>query len=244
MMPTRQKNFYERERTILLAAEQLLLESGCYDLTLDDLAKTLDIAKGTLYKHFDSKDELFLRLLIDYETRLATITTINDSPSATITRMVLQLLLNPRRAMLFTHLEERLSSTSTGLTKQFSELYKIRRERMNALLENAKAYLQSKHSTLSTRDYLSGIWAIGQGGAVLLNSSFYQRYLGRRDTLIASLLTQALTLPLLHTAQTPSTNTPNAQPATPKTAPATTPNTTTQQDDSLSPFGKLSPPTL
>ncbi len=42
---------------------------------------------------------------------------------------------------------------------------------------------------------LSTIWAIGQGGASLLNSSFYQRYLGRRDTLRVALVQQMLDLP-------------------------------------------------
>ena len=36
---------------------------------------------------------------------------------------------------------------------------------------------------------------LGQGGAGLLNSSFYQRYLGRRDTLRLALVQQILDLP-------------------------------------------------
>lgn len=230
-MQQRQQQFYEREQMILKTAEQLLLESGDGDLTLDSLAFELDIAKGTLYKHFTSKDELFLYILINYEKRLATINAINDDSSAKIARMVLQLLLYPQRAMLFNQLEERLASTSVGLNKLFAELYKIRRERMNELLNTAQAYLESKNSALSTRDYLSSIWAIGQGGASLLNSSFYQRYLGRRDTLIVSLLVQVLNLPLLYPKMTASTAI-NPEESPPK------------EVDVFSPFGKLSPPIL
>mgnify|MGYP003416552594 CR=1 FL=1 len=59
---SRQQQFKNREEVILAVAEQLLLESGEGDITLDSLAEQLDLAKGTLYKHFTSKDELFLLL--------------------------------------------------------------------------------------------------------------------------------------------------------------------------------------
>lgn len=225
-MRRRQTTFFEREQNILATAEQLLLESGNGDIKLDELASQLDIAKGTLYKHIASKDELYLKILIRYEKSLADINAIKDDPSAQITRMVLQLLLRPQRAMLFNQLEEHLASTKTGLSKQFAELYRIRRERMNDLLATTQLYLDSKNSHLSTRDYLSTIWAIGQGGASLLNSSFYQRYLGRRDTLIVSLVSQVLQLPALYPAPTPK------------------PTPVKLEPDSFSPFGKLSPPSL
>ena len=54
---SRQHQFKVREESILAMAEQLLLESGNGDITLDSLADQLDLAKGTLYKHFSSKDE-------------------------------------------------------------------------------------------------------------------------------------------------------------------------------------------
>ena len=45
---------------------------------------------------------------------------------------------------------------------------------------------------------LAGIWALTYGAAVLLNSSFYQRYLGSRDSLKVAYIEQALALPLQH----------------------------------------------
>ena len=65
-MTSRKEQFKCREQQILEVAEQLLLESGDYDLTLDSLARHLDLAKGTLYKHFVSKDELLLLLIFVY----------------------------------------------------------------------------------------------------------------------------------------------------------------------------------
>lgn len=191
----RQQQFKHREESILSVAEQLLLESGEGDITLDSLAEQLDLAKGTLYKHFSSKDELFLRIIIRHEQQLFNLSNIHDGASAGVARVILYHLLNPQKAMLLNQIEERLASSAVGLNKLFAQLYDIRRERMKLLIAITNTYLQIQNSRLTTRDYLSTIWAIGQGGAGLLNSSFYQRYLGRRDTLQLALVQQILDLP-------------------------------------------------
>lgn len=195
-MQNRQQ-FFQRQASILAMAESLLLDSADGDLTLDDLATSLEIAKGTLYKHFTSKDELYLYLLIDYEKQLFECVQVKDGASATLARMVLLSLLNPRKAMFYHWLEERLSAYSVGQKPLFDELYRIRKERMAYLLSVADVYLEELESPMSAGDYLPTLWAIGQGGASLLNSSFYQRYLGSREHKIFVWLQQALTLPKL-----------------------------------------------
>lgn len=198
---SRQHQFKAREENILAMAEQLLLESGDGDITLDSLADQLDLAKGTLYKHFSSKDELYLRIIIRYEEQLFDINRIDDCPSAGVARMIFQQLFNPQKAMLLNQIEERLAASVTGLNRLFGELYDIRRQRMKRSIDIISAYLKDENSTLSTRDYLSSIWAMGQGGAGLLNSSFYQRYLGRRDTLRYAFVQQILELPSHYPAE-------------------------------------------
>ncbi|MPX28652.1 TetR/AcrR family transcriptional regulator [Moraxella catarrhalis] len=183
---------------ILQTAEQLLLDSGEGDLTLDSLALTLDLAKGTLYKHFASKDELLLRILIDYEKRKLDMIIVEDGAGAGVARLVLQLVNLPHRAILFNHIEERLSSTTSGLNKMFAQLYHVRRERMVRMSCIVQRYLTEQNSQMNIRDYMATLYAVGQGGASLLNSSFYQRYLGRRDTLKSALVRQMLDLPKLY----------------------------------------------
>ncbi|WP_201575024.1 MULTISPECIES: TetR/AcrR family transcriptional regulator [Psychrobacter] len=192
---SRQHQFKVREENILAMAEQLLLESGDGDITLDSLADQLDLAKGTLYKHFSSKDELYLRIIIRYEEQLFEINRIDDTPAAGISRMILQQLMNPQKAMLLNQIEERLAASVTGLNRLFGELYDIRRQRMKRMIDIISLYLKDERSRMTTRDYLSSLWALGQGGAGLLNSSFYQRYLGRRDTLRYAFVQQILELP-------------------------------------------------
>lgn len=197
-MSNRKQQFELREMRILQTAEQLLLESGEGDLTLDSLALTLDLAKGTLYKHFSSKDELLMRILIDYEKRKLDMIVVEDGAGAGVARLVLQLLNLPHRAILFNQIEERLSSTASGLNKMFAELYSIRRERMVRMSKIVQLYLAEQDSAMNIRDYMATLYAVGQGGASLLNSSFYQRYLGSRDTLKIALVRQMLDLPRLY----------------------------------------------
>lgn len=192
---SRQLQFKHREESILSVAEQLLLESGEGDITLDSLAEQLDLAKGTLYKHFASKDELFLRIIIRHEEHLYEMSNIDDGASAGVARVILYQLLNPQKAILLNQIEERLACSAVGLNKLFAQLYEIRRERMKQLINVTSNYLHLQNSCLTTRDYLATIWAMGHGGAGLLNSSFYQRYLGRRDTLRLALVQQILDLP-------------------------------------------------
>ena len=77
----------------------------------------------------------------------------------------------------------------------FSELYKIRRQRLRIIIRMTESYLVDIRSSMTTRDYLAAIWSLTYGAAVILNSSFYQRYLGSRDTLRVAYIEQALAMP-------------------------------------------------
>ena len=51
-----------REKEILLAAEAYMVEEGYLGMTMASLAKRVGWAKGTLYQHFPSKEEMLLAL--------------------------------------------------------------------------------------------------------------------------------------------------------------------------------------
>lgn len=222
MSKLRQTVIFERNERILNTAQALLLETD--ELNLDELCRRLDLAKGTLYKHFGSKDELLLQLLIRFEIHLAINHEIDDDSSARLARWLYVLLTNSRQTALFHQLEEHLANLP--LIDGFAELYHIRQERLTVLTAICEQYLQKVPSTLTAKDYLLRLWAMAQGGVLLLNSSFYQRHLGSRSKFIHSLIEDALDLPKLY--KVPKT----ATPPTPK------------EEDDFSPFGKLNPPTL
>ena len=192
----RQAQFRAREALIFQVAEQLHLENGEAGMTLDALAAELDLAKGTLYKHFQSKDELYMLLIIRNERMLLEMIQDSDKVFAEhLAFFMLHHLHHPERTVLFHQIEERLSTTGQGINHLFNELYQVRKSRLRVIIRMTETYLLEIGSGMSSRDYLASIWSITHGGAAILNSSFYQRYLGSRDTLRVALIDQALMLP-------------------------------------------------
>lgn len=57
-IPFRKQLFDAREEAILDAVNSLLSEKGFDLMTMDDVADRVGIAKGSLYKHFSSKEKL------------------------------------------------------------------------------------------------------------------------------------------------------------------------------------------
>ncbi len=54
-----------KRRGILVAARGLLIERGFADIALDDVAREAGVAKGTLFLHYQNKDELFFAVFSD-----------------------------------------------------------------------------------------------------------------------------------------------------------------------------------
>ena len=111
MNPDRQTQFLIRKEKILQVAEKLLLENN-QEMTLDELVAELDIAKGTLYKHFRSKNELLLQLIIQNEKEILKISDhYNTDIKDYAPRYMLHHLLSPSRTILLHQLEEQLTMT-------------------------------------------------------------------------------------------------------------------------------------
>jgi TetR/AcrR family transcriptional regulator, mexJK operon transcriptional repressor len=60
-----------KKRQILDGARQVFLLNGYAEASMDEIAVQAGVSKGTLYNHFDSKDDLF-KLLINEEARRIT----------------------------------------------------------------------------------------------------------------------------------------------------------------------------
>src|SRR6266702_2247295 len=58
----KEKQRQEREALILQAAEEVLTEKGYYETSVDEIAARVGIAKGTVYLHFPSKEDLVVAL--------------------------------------------------------------------------------------------------------------------------------------------------------------------------------------
>jgi len=62
----KEKQRAERETLILQVAEEMLAEKGFHDTSMDEIAQRVGIAKGTIYLHFGSKEDLIFTLLKRY----------------------------------------------------------------------------------------------------------------------------------------------------------------------------------
>lgn len=62
--------FVRREETIIHTAFQLFADHGIESVTIDMIAETAGIGKGTVYKHFVSKNDIFACLVIHHGEEL------------------------------------------------------------------------------------------------------------------------------------------------------------------------------
>src|SRR3954471_18191321 len=60
--PLKERQREEREELILQAAEEVLLEKGYAETSIDEIAARVGIAKGTVYLHFPSKEDLVVTI--------------------------------------------------------------------------------------------------------------------------------------------------------------------------------------
>lgn len=195
MSSVRQQNFLSRKEKILSMAETLLLDNN-EDITLSELASELDIAKGTIYKHFKSKNQLYLELIILNEKRILEISKkFNADIHIYVTEYMLYHMQNSNRTILLHFIEERLTNNERGLKDLFEELYKVREERILTIKDMTSNYLKLLNSAMSIRDYLSYVWSVTYGASLLLNSTYYQKSIGSRERLIKLYINQALMTP-------------------------------------------------
>jgi len=86
-----------REEAILDAADRLLARSGYKKMTIDDLAREAGIGKGTVYLHFQSKEDVVLshidRIVQRVVKRLVSIAASDAAPAKKVREMLLRRVL-------------------------------------------------------------------------------------------------------------------------------------------------------
>lgn len=79
----REKQRQEREDLILQATEEVLLEKGYHEMSMEEIASRVGIAKGTLYLHFAKKEDLVYAIVErQMQTQLQTVERIVSSPGS------------------------------------------------------------------------------------------------------------------------------------------------------------------
>src|SRR5450759_1771466 len=87
----KEKQRQEREALILQAAEEVLMEKGYHETSIDEIASRVGIAKGTVYLHFARKEDLVIALFErDLEKFLQLVETTIATRSVSYTHLTLQ----------------------------------------------------------------------------------------------------------------------------------------------------------
>jgi AcrR family transcriptional regulator len=109
---------------ILDAAERLLVRYGYKKMTIDDIAKEVGIGKGTIYLHFNSKEEIALarieRVILRLKQRLRDIARGQDGATNRIREMLIMRVLHRFDAVQeYTEsISDVLAAIRPGLLKQ------------------------------------------------------------------------------------------------------------------------------
>lgn len=181
----KKKLFLAREQRIIDAAIELFLEESIDRITVSKIALRAAIGKGTVYKHFLTKNEILIRIILDYERNITQSLTkgikrAEEGDSGAAAKSYFEARLeNPKLDRLIQQLEDRLLD-SGDVVDQIQELHNLRRSNENALselitklidrgvLEDVPAYFH----------YLA-CWALAQGAVELC---FNKTWNDRMDT--------------------------------------------------------------
>ena len=85
----KQLEFARREREILMAAISLFEGPRWETVTVEQISKKAEIGKGTVYKHFTCKEEIYANIATDFSKRILDAYDVIEFSKQTDTQVVL-----------------------------------------------------------------------------------------------------------------------------------------------------------
>ncbi|MBI2387661.1 MAG: TetR/AcrR family transcriptional regulator [Elusimicrobia bacterium] len=70
VLERKEREFQQREEAILAAALSLFNRDDWQTVTIDQIAAKAEIGKGTIYKHFESKDQIYAKLVVNFHRNI------------------------------------------------------------------------------------------------------------------------------------------------------------------------------
>ncbi len=178
------REFRRREEEILDTALQLFLEHGEDSVTVEMIADTVGIGKGTIYKHFKSKAEIYLRLMLGYERELNELLQSDSvaSDKEALSRDYFSFRMSdPQRYRLFDRLEEKVLK-GHQVPEMVEQLHTIRAsnfERLTRLIEGRID--EGKLEDVPPYYHYCAAWALVHGAVALYHSPFWSNVLEDQD---------------------------------------------------------------
>lgn len=173
----RVKQFKQREARILATALELFLKLGEDKVTVEMIADEVGIGKGTIYKHFTTKAEIYLQLMLSYEKELAELLQsqqTNPDKSA-LARVYFEFRMQePDKYLLFNRLEEKLTKTKV-IPELIEELHSFRAKNLTSLSGLIDSRIEEGYlEDVPSYFHYSAYWAFVHGAAMLYQSEFFQ----------------------------------------------------------------------
>lgn len=180
----RVQEFRQREREILDMAEALFLEVGEDRVTVEMIADRVGIGKGTIYKHFETKHEIYLLLMIRYEEELSAIlrqVDVSDDKERLAREYFRFRMADPKRYQLFDRLEQKVIKEQ-AVPELVDQLHRIRASNFNHLSQIVEARIaEGILEDVSPVWHICTAWALAHGAAALIESPFYQQLIADKD---------------------------------------------------------------
>tara|TARA_E500000178_G_scaffold356704_1_gene437608 strand:- start:31627 stop:32313 length:687 start_codon:yes stop_codon:yes gene_type:complete len=188
----KKKLFKARENKILDVTKALLLSSDNGSVTVSKIADISKIGKGTIYKHFLTKNQILVQIILDHEKQLGKRLSMGIKSSeegqisAACKAYFEYRLAEPELDSLVQKLEKELIDTN-DLAPQFEELHRIRRENqitLNRIFKKKQTEVNGDEEECSDFHYFA-CWALAQGAVELyLNKAHHQVDMGQLMTFI------------------------------------------------------------
>jgi AcrR family transcriptional regulator len=141
----REKQRQEREHLILQATEEVLLEKGYHEMSMDEIASRVGIAKGTLYLHFARKEDLVCALIerqtLDLLHTLEQLDTMPGSAQEKLTSIAQAMYegMGGKRMQILYALHNSFDFKSVLKERHWDIMHSIA-QRITTLLEEGKAH--------------------------------------------------------------------------------------------------------
>lgn len=185
------KDFRDREEAILVTAEELFIEMGEERVTVEMIAEKVGIGKGTVYKHFESKDEIYLLLMIRYEEQLAERfhhMEVSDEKERLAREYFAFRIKDPQKYMLFDRLERKLAE-GCSCPELLTRLHDVRAANFDKLNAIVQARIDEGHlQDVPPHYHVLAAWAIVHGTTALKLSPFYKSMLSDEDDFLNFML--------------------------------------------------------
>ena len=179
----KKKLFLDREQKIIDAALELFLKESIDAVTVSKIASKAGIGKGTVYKHFLTKNEILVRIMLDYERNIADclaagiLKAEKGDAGAAAQSYFKARLARPDLDRLVQQLEGRLEYAE-DIVEQLEELHKIRRSNEDSLSQMlTKQIGAGVLEDVPPHFHYLACWALAQGAVDLwYNRSWNYRH--------------------------------------------------------------------